>query len=143
MRFLSALPASRSRDPFTNLIDGFFSDSLPELFEPANLPRTNVAETADAYLVQLELPGIAEDAIEVNMHEGQLLVKAERKDETKTEGRTWHRIEQSYGTFARTIALPKDAKADAIEAVYQQGVLTLTIPKVPAQKPVQIQIKAK
>lgn len=143
MRFLSAVPANRSRNPFTSLVDGFFSDSLPELFETGNLPRTNVAESEDAYTVQLELPGIPEDAIEVKVHEGQLLVQAERKDETQSQGRTWHRIEHRYGTFARTVALPKDAKADAIEAVYQQGVLTLTIPKVPAAKPVQIQVKAK
>lgn len=142
MRFLPAV-ATRTRDPFTHLIDSFFSDGLPELFEQGNLPRTNVAETEDAYLVQLELPGVTEEAIDVKVHEGQLHVRAERKDETQSEGRTWHRVEQRYGTFARTIALPKNARGDAIEAVYQQGVLSLTIPKVPEAKPVQIQVKRK
>jgi HSP20 family protein len=143
MRFLPALQAANNGTSFQSLIDNFFSDTLPELFEQGNLPRTNIAESAEDYTVQFELPGIPQDAIEVNLHEGQLTVKAERKQPEQAEGRRWHRVEQRYGVFSRTIVLPKDANPEAIEAVYQQGVLTLSIKKVPAKTPVQIKINAK
>ena len=135
----NALVARRG-DPFARLIDRFFSDQLPELFTTDQLPRTNIAEDDAALTVSLEMPGVDESDIDVQLEDNQLLVRAERKSETEESGKTWHRVEQRYGSMSRTIALPKGLQADAIEAVYKRGVLTLTIPKAEAEKPTRIEI---
>lgn len=133
--------ATRRADPFTNLIDSFFSNTIPELFETDLVPPTDIAETEDAYHISLEMPGLREEDIHVQMQDGHLVVSAERRDRREDEGRTWHRIEQRFGRMSRTIALPKGVKSDAVEASYRQGLLTLTVPKAPEAKPVRIQIK--
>lgn len=133
---------SRRRDPFTSLFDSFFSDSLPELFTNDHLPRTNIAEDQTSYLVSLELPGIDEQDIDVQVEGDRLVVRAERKSETEEKDRKWHRVEHRYGAISRVVSLPKDARADAIEAVYRRGVLSLTIPKAEEAQPRKIQIKA-
>jgi len=133
--------ATRRHDPFTRLIDSFFSNTIPELFEADLIPPTNIAETEQAFVVALEMPGLKQEDIAVQMNDGHLVVTAERRDERQDEGKTWHRIEQRFGKMARTIALPKGVKADSIEAAYKNGILTLTVPKVPEAKPVRIEVK--
>jgi HSP20 family protein len=134
--------ASRRNDPFTSLFDSFFSNTIPELFEADLIPPTNIAETGQAYLVSLEMPGLKEEDIQVQMQDGQLVVTAERHDERKEEGRTWHRVEQRFGRMSRTIALPKGVGPDGIQATYKNGILTLTVPKAPEAKPTRIQVKS-
>jgi HSP20 family protein len=141
MRFLTKTLEHHTSDPLANLIDGFFSDSLPELFQSDLLPATNIAETDKTYVVSMEMPGLQEQDIQVEVKDRVLTIRAERKDETKDEGRHWHRIEQRYGQFARTIRLPQDARSEGIEGVYQQGVLTLTVHKEPQAQPTRIPIK--
>ena len=128
-------------DPFTTLIDSFFSNSIPELFDTDLIPPTNISETEQAYLVALEMPGLKEDEIQVQMQDGQLVVSAERRDERQDQGRTWHRIEQRFGKMSRTIALPKGTAPDSVQAAYKNGILTLTVPKAPEAKPTRIQVK--
>jgi HSP20 family protein len=133
--------AARRTDPFASLIDSFFSNTLPELFETDLIPPTNISENGDSYQVSLEMPGLKEEDIQVQMQDGQLVVSAERLDERKEEGRTWHRVEQRFGRMSRTIALPKGVSPDAIQATYKNGILTLTVPKAPEAKPTRIQVK--
>jgi HSP20 family protein len=133
--------ATRRNDPFTSLIDSFFSNTMPELFEADLIPATNISETDQAFLVALEMPGLKQEDIAVQMQDGHLVVTAERRDERQEEGRTWHRIEQRFGKMSRTIALPKGVKADSIGAAYKNGILTLTVPKAPEAKPTRIEIK--
>ncbi|GAB4147669.1 MAG: Hsp20/alpha crystallin family protein [Planctomycetota bacterium] len=141
MRALTTNP--RSQSPLQTLIDGFFSDSLPELFETGMLPRTDVSETDDGYIVEMELPGVPRDAIEVKIEGDHMVVSGERRSDQETSGRRWHRREHRYGSFSRTIALPSDAQRENIEATHADGILTLSIPKVPAAKPLTVKVKAK
>ena len=133
--------AVRFASPF-QLLDAFLTDHLPEVFPGHLAPATNIAETDDAFVLSFEMPGVEERDIQLTMHERQLTVSAERKEEQKQEGTTWHRVEQRTGQWSRTIALPEAANADAVEATYRRGVLEVRVPKHPKSKPVRVQIKA-
>ncbi|MBL8751914.1 MAG: Hsp20/alpha crystallin family protein [Planctomycetes bacterium] len=132
------------RDPFQTLFHRLFGDAVPEFYgavESTGAPRTNIAEHETAYELSFELPGLDEKDIQVHMQDHTLTVTAERKDERETSGKRWHRVEHRYGQFARTIALPQDASGNGIEAVYQKGVLVVTVPKVPESRPTKIQVR--
>jgi HSP20 family protein len=132
------------RDPFQTLFGRLFGETLPEFFpssETTGAPRTNISETAAAYELSFELPGIEEKDIHVDLQDHTLTVTAERKDERETNDKRWHRVEHRYGQFARTISLPQDAATGGIEAIYQKGVLTVTVPKAPESRPTKIQVR--
>ena len=135
----------QTRDPFQNLFQRLFGDTLPELYgvtETSGLPRANICETETKYELSFELPGVDEKDIQVHMQDQTLMVTAERKDQRETEGKRWHRVEHRYGQFARTISLPHDATKKGIEAVYQKGVLTVTVPKAPESRPAKIEVRS-
>lgn len=134
----------RPRDPFRTLFSQLFGDALPEFYggnDTAGAPRTNISESDTSYQLSFELPGIDEKDIHVDMQDHTLTVTAERKDERETSGRRWHRVEHRYGQFARTISLPQDASSTGIEAVYQKGLLLVTVPKKPESRPTKIQVR--
>lgn len=132
------------RDPFQSLFGRLFGDTMQEFYgaQEANAaPRINVSETDQAYELAFELPGLEEKDIQVHVQDHVLTVAAERKDERETQGKRWHRVEHRYGQFSRTISLPQDASANGVDAVYKQGVLTVTVPKQPESRPTRIQVK--
>ena len=137
MRTLLPQPKTQ-RDPIATLFDSFF---LPELFAGDLEPRTNIAETDQAYELSFELPGLDEKDIQVQVHDRQLTVTAERREEQKSEGKTWHRIEHRYGKLSRTVLLPEAARSDAVDASYKQGVLSVTVQKSPERLPTKVQVK--
>lgn len=133
-----------TRDPFQSLVHRLFGDMLPELgvaTESNRAPLANISETEKAYELAFELPGLAETDIQVSVQEQTLTVTAERKDDREQNGRKWHRVEHRYGRFVRAISLPKDASGDNIDAVYKNGVLTVTVPKAPEARPTRIQVR--
>lgn len=139
----SALP--QPRDPFQNLFHRLFGDTLPDLYgavDTASVLRTNISETDAGYELSFELPGVEEKDIQVQMQDQSLVVTAERKDQREQGGKRWHRVEHRYGQFTRTISLPPDASNKGIEAVYRQGVLTVTVPKAPESRPAKIQVRS-
>ena len=142
----SLLP--QTRDPFQTLFTRMFGDSLAGLYgdEPSGdtAPRTNIRESAEAYELAFELPGVAEEDVDVQVHDKTLTVTAERKDqrEDQPEGTRWHRVEHRYGRFTRSISLPQDAADDGIDATLRAGVLTVTVPKQPEAKPSRIAIRS-
>lgn len=141
----SVAVAPRLRDPFQNLFGRLFGDVLQEFYGPTDSsasPRTNICETDQAYELAFELPGIDEKNIQVDVQDHMLTVTAERKEEHETQGKRWHRVEHRYGQFARTISLPQDASSGGVEAVFKQGVLTVTVPKRPESRPTRVQVKA-
>jgi HSP20 family protein len=135
----------QTRDPFQNLFQRLFGDTLPELYgvtETNGHPRANISETETSYELSFELPGIDEKDIQVSMQDQVLTVTAERKDQRETEGKRWHRVEHRYGQFSRTISLPHDAANKGIEAVYRKGVLTVMVPKAPESRPAKIEVRS-
>ena len=92
-------------------------------------PAADVAETEGGYRVQLDLPGIDPKALQLRVEKDTLSIQVDRKQPVAAAGETLHRSERAYGTFYRSFALPKAVDATRVEAAYEQGVLTVTLPK--------------
>jgi HSP20 family protein len=105
-------------------------------------PPLNVWEDDDNLYVEAELPGLKPDGIDVAVTEGDQLSIAGTRTPGAPEGSTWLRQECGYGRFTRTITLPTEVDADEVEATYEAGVLTLTLPKMEQAKPKKIAVKA-
>ncbi|HHB91305.1 MAG TPA: Hsp20/alpha crystallin family protein [Anaerolineae bacterium] len=100
----------------------------------------DVSETADAYIVKASIPGVNPDDIDVTLTDNVLTIKAEIKEEKEIEEAKYHLRERRFGLFSRSITLPTAVDADKVEAVYENGVLTLTIPKAEEVKPHKIEV---
>ena len=104
-------------------------------------PAVDVYEDKDNVFVKAELPGMKKEEIEVSLHDGSLSISGERKSEKKSEDAGTYRSERFAGRFHRTLTLPSQVKADAVTANYQDGVLTITLPKAEEAKTKQIEVK--
>lgn len=129
-------PAARSGnfDDFDRIFDNFFRNALTNMSGPAPSVsdmsvRMDISETDKAYYVHADLPGIDEDKIDISVEDGLLTISGEKEQESEEEGRSFHRVERSYGSFQRTLQLPSDANEDKIKANMKKGVLELEIPK--------------
>lgn len=125
-------------------VDGLFDQFFGEGGTPSAqfLPRTNVAETDSGYEVTCELPGLKAEDVEVELHDGHLVIRGEKKhEEEKTEGKTFHRVERSYGQFQRVISLGSGVDDAEVDASFQNGVLTVRVPKCAAVRPKRISIR--
>ena len=100
----------------------------------------DVLEKEDEYLVKASLPGISSDDLEITYNADMLTIKGEVKEEKDVKEHRYHLRERRYGSFSRSVALPSTIKADAIEAIYESGVLTLHLPKAEEAKPKRIQV---
>ncbi len=92
-------------------------------------PAVDIKEDKEAFTLMADIPGVKPEDIEVNMDNGVLTIKGERKSEKKTEEDNYKRVERQYGVFYRRFTLPETANADKIEARSEDGVLRITIPK--------------
>jgi len=99
-------------------------------------PATDLFETADEYLVKVEIAGMNEDGFAVSV-EGNVIQIAGQRPLNNPEG-AFHRLEIPYGDFSTTVSIPGDIQIEKIEAYYQNGFLTIRLPKA---KPVNIEIK--
>ncbi len=102
----------------------------------------DVSETEDAYIVKASIPGVNPDDIDITLTDNVLTIKAEIKEEKEIEEAKYHLRERRFGVFSRSITLPTAVEADKVEAVYENGVLTLTIPKAEEVKPRKIAVQA-
>ena len=104
-------------------------------------PAVDISERKDAYVVSAEVPGIKPEELEVTLEDGLLTIQGERRMEKETSDRQYHRVERRYGAFRRSITLPSQVNADAIEASYSDGVLQVVVPKVESAKPKKINVQ--
>jgi HSP20 family protein len=124
------------------LMEQFFGTEDGGRQLPAFAPRTNVAETDEQYEVTLDLPGMKPEEFNIELKENQLWITGERKQEHEEKGKTWHRVERSWGQFRRVIPLDSPVNAEAVKADYKDGVLHLTLPKDKAAQPKRIEVKS-
>ncbi len=96
--------------------------------------RLDVKEDDKAYHVTADLPGLTEKDVEVTFDDGRLTISGEKKIERDDKKDTWHIVERSYGSFARQLTLPANVDADKVEAKFEKGVLTVVLPKLPAEQ---------
>ena len=104
-------------------------------------PVADLAETDKNYEVRLEIPGIKKEEIKISFQDGVLSIQGERRSEEKKEDKNYHRVERLYGKFERFFSLPNEVKGDEIKAGYNDGILTVEIPKTEKVLPRQIEIK--
>jgi len=107
------------------------------------LPAVDVFDTQEAVVLKAELPGMDPDDIQIEVEDNVLTIKGERKFEEEVDEERYYRVERRFGSFQRSLALPQGVKADEIAAAYEDGILTLTVPKAPERKPQRIAVKAK
>jgi HSP20 family protein len=105
------------------------------------VPAADVIETADAIRVRMDLPGHEATDIHVNVENDVLTVRSERKTEKDEKGATSHYSERSYGLYTRSLVLPAPADAQKAEARYENGVLSITLPKREDAKPKALDVK--
>ena len=106
-------------------------------------PAVDIVEQANEYIVKMELPGVNKDEVVVSLESNILTIKGEKKQENEEKDQHSYRIERSYGSFQRSFTLPTTVKSDKIDAVYRDGVLTISLPKAEESKPKQIEVKVK
>ena len=129
-------------------MDRWFERTLPTVFghdgeaEEGRWPRLDVHETEAAYVVETDLPGMTAETITVEAEGPYVVVKGERRTEHEEGEGEAKRTERAFGAFYRKVALPETAKFEEAEATYENGVLTVTVPKGEAEKAKAITVKA-
>lgn len=133
-----------ARDPFENLFHQLFGSEPDKraVTQSDRTPLADISETDAAYELAFELPGLTDADIQVDVHDHTLTVTAERKDDRERQDRKWHRVEHRYGRYARTISLPRAASSENVDAVYENGVLTVTVPKTQEAQAKRIQVRS-
>jgi len=104
-------------------------------------PAVDVFEEKDDIVVKAELPGIEKDNIEVNLTDHHLTIKGEKKKEEEVKDERYYRSERSYGSFMRTVELPKDVHADKVKASFKNGILEVRLPKTEDAKAKEIKVR--
>jgi HSP20 family protein len=134
-----------TQDRFNRLFNDTFSRFFGEGGELAQtgwLPAVDVYENDQNVVMKAELPGVDPKNVEIRVEDGTLYLKGERKFEKEVKDDNYHRVERSYGSFARSFALPSSVDSEKATAEYKDGVLTLTLPKKEEAKPKTIKIVA-
>lgn len=141
----------RVKDPFFSEFDRFFND---EILRPSSLfgrwmgedlrdvwvPPVDVQETDESFVFTAELPGLSKDDVEITLEDNLLTLTGERKLEEKEEGKSYHRVERTYGSFSRSFSLPAQVESDNVAAKFESGLLRIEIPKAEQVKPRKIDI---
>ena len=125
-------------DSFLNSFMTKDSDNVEKTFTPS----INVAESDTEYEVSADLPGVNSEDVNVEVHEGQLLISGERESAHEESDKKFHRVERTFGKFERRIGLPENVSESDISADYQDGVLTIVLPKSAKPQPTRIEVKA-
>ncbi|MBF3906091.1 Hsp26/alpha crystallin family protein [Burkholderia pseudomallei] len=139
-----------------SLIPSFFSGRRSNVFHPFSLDvwdpfkdfnfptslsavvntRVDWKETPEAHVLKADVPGLKKEEVKVEIQDDRILqISGERNVEKEDKNDTWHRVERSSGKFMRSFRLPENAKVDKVKASMENGVLTVTVPKVEVKKP--------
>jgi HSP20 family protein len=127
-------------------MDRLFDDAFTHPFGTASgqhLPAVDLYQTDEAVVVQAAIPGLKADDVQISVTGDQLSLKGEFRSQTESKERTYHLREQRYGAFERTVNLPARVVAEKAKADFENGVLTITLPKADEVKPKTISVKAK
>ncbi|KAM6574389.1 hypothetical protein CsatA_022716 [Cannabis sativa] len=116
-------------------LDPFRSSSNDVVSSFANT-QVDWKETPESHVFKADLPGLKKEEVKVEVEDGQVLqISGERSIEKEDKNDTWHRVERGRGKFLRRFRLPENAKLDEVKASLENGVLTVTVPKLPEKKP--------
>ena len=125
-------------------VNRLFGNVLERSAEESNLttwaPAVDIYETEHELVVKADLPEVDAKNLDIRVENNLLTIRGERKFEKKVNEENYLRVERAYGSFSRSFSLANTVNAEAIKADYQNGVLTLTIPKREEAKPKQIKV---
>lgn len=107
------------------------------------LPEVDIVEGKDRIIVKVDLPGLKQEEISVEVEGDALTIKGERKQEVEKKEGQVHRIERSYGSFLRSFSLPSNIDAAKVNATYKNGVLDIVLPKREGDKAKEIKVEVK
>ena len=105
--------------------EGFGTGKMPGLFRP----QLDISDDANRYEISLDVPGMNESDLSLEVRDDVLTIKGHKEERSEDRDKHYYRVERSYGSFQRTLALPDDANADEIRARLEKGVLKLEIPR--------------
>jgi len=105
------------------------------------MPTVDISETDGEYVIKAELPEVKKDDVKVTLEDGILTIQGERCREKDEKTTKYHRVERSYGSFARSFSLPDQVDENGVKADYKDGMLNLRIPKSEKAKPRAIEVK--
>lgn len=131
-----------------NAMDRLFEDSFvrPWRFWP-DLERGELSldmyQTANDVVVKAALPGVKPEEVDISITGDTLTIKGEHKEEQEVKQADYFHREHCYGSFSRSLTIPVKVKSDKAEAIFENGILTLTLPKAEEVKPKQIKVKPK
>ncbi len=114
-----------------------------DLFNSAWVPQVDLSETENEYVLQADLPGLRREDVELVCVDNTVNLKGERRHETKEETSGYHRTERRYGAFQRSFEIPGGFEPDKVTASFEDGVLTVHLPKKEESKPKQIKVDVK
>jgi len=125
-------------------VNRLFGNALERSAEESNLtswaPAVDIYETEHELVVKADVPEVDPKDLDIRVENNILTIRGERKFEKKVNEENYLRVERAYGTFSRSFSLANTVNSEAIKADYQNGVLTLTIPKREEAKPKQIKV---
>jgi len=124
---------------FQDTVNRLLSDQSPASRPWA--PAVDILETTDELVLKADVPSVEQKDIDIQIENGTLTLKGERKFEKEENGKGFHRLERSYGSFVRYFTLPDTVDAEHVKADYQSGVLTVTLPKKEIAKPRAIKVQ--
>ena len=126
---------------FSSLFDDFFNTELSDWrrsnFSSADstLPKVNVKEEEDSFVIEVAAPGMEKDDFDIQLDHNQLTISSEKETEQSEEAEKYTKREFAYSSFQRSFTLPDSANGEKISAKYNNGILTLSIPKREEAKP--------
>jgi HSP20 family protein len=130
-------------EPFSQEVNRLFNT----LFDAGEaqqrwMPAMDLVESEDHFVLKADLPGLAEEDVNIEIQDNTLTVSGERQAEHEQHEKGWYRIERTFGSFSRSLTLPEGIDPDAVTAQFDRGVLSVHIPKPEQRKPRRVSIKA-
>lgn len=130
-------------DDMNRLFRSMVEDSTREasFYKGSWNPAVDISEDKDNFHLNIDLPGLDKKDVNVRFEDGLLTITGEKRAEKEEKDVNYHRVERSYGKFERSFRVPSQVMADKIDAKFNKGVLTVTLPKAEEAKPKEIEVK--
>ena len=140
VRFEPARELDSLQSDMNRLFDGFFGSRTSGNGVRRWLPAMDLVEAEGDLVLRADLPGVNEDDVEIEIRDGVLTISGERKTEHEDRREGFHRVERAFGSFSRSVTLPKGVDADAVTASFDRGILEVRVPKPEERKPKRVEI---
>ncbi len=142
---MTLVPSRTTVPSRRTLFDLLASDPFEDMMQTSSsrstsFPSVDIKEDEEKYTLKADLPGVNPKEIEITMEKGALTIKGERRSEHEENEKGLHRLERSYGSFVRRFSFPDSVDVENIAASGKDGVVTITIPKKPSEKPKRIAV---